>query len=643
MRNIKYLIVFTITYFANDCSLFAQANPSLKLQYGLIHYNKDVQDYKNTKFNNLGVSYKTPLSQVFSLQLGGRYYDWDNTINTSVETYSGSFMALINPIRLGNGWRINRIVPYLGAGIGYQKHQINHTIKADTSANTLYIPIEAGVNFNLSRMFSLGIFAEYKLARNESLKNYLNLTQTKLDIANSAGISLIYYFNKRRSKTAGQKIYTNIANVSALPTQSGAVLLVEDKLVKIETPNQLLAVNSSRLDTLLHNVQHLGIDSLVATTMLPPILKIEPDKKKSSTEEFTADTPVTNEGRKSITQKRVDSSRYDNFNLLALAGKTTFADSVDVAKYDRDPIIQLRMTTKRYNDLVKSVQEEYNRGSYTDSEFSAIQAKTENLRKDLTGLAGQKNIATNSLNKIAGDIDELKTEEQALKIRRQVALNPIENSLSNYDKKNELIVPLTAAAVLANTVAKPSALNPKKVDSANITNKIVELQKSNKILTDLIVKLSSRLDSVGLDHTKKMMTNASPTVKKISKPTRIDSTQTVKGTTEIDKTIIVSFGMNQSNIGLTDKNALLDFFSKPSAFGATSYVLSGYTDKSGNPAYNLRLSKKRVLAVKALLLAHGVRDEKIIMRFFGDQRATEQVNRNDRKVVIKMIFDKNGI
>ena len=67
------------------------------------------------------------------------------------------------------------------------------------------------------------------------------------------------------------------------------------------------------------------------------------------------------------------------------------------------------------------------------------------------------------------------------------------------------------------------------------------------------------------------------------------------------------------------------------------FMLSGFADKSGNAAYNMKLSKLRVKAVKNEFLKFGINDVNLVERFFGSDKASSDVNENDRKVVIRIL------
>jgi outer membrane protein OmpA-like peptidoglycan-associated protein len=71
-------------------------------------------------------------------------------------------------------------------------------------------------------------------------------------------------------------------------------------------------------------------------------------------------------------------------------------------------------------------------------------------------------------------------------------------------------------------------------------------------------------------------------------------------------------------------------------------IVSGHTDNSGSPEYNLTLSRKRAASVKAFLISQGVSPERVKIEYYGITRpvasndTTEGRNKN-RRVDIEIV------
>lgn len=66
-------------------------------------------------------------------------------------------------------------------------------------------------------------------------------------------------------------------------------------------------------------------------------------------------------------------------------------------------------------------------------------------------------------------------------------------------------------------------------------------------------------------------------------------------------------------------------------------VLTGHTDKSGNAAYNLTLSKKRAQSVQDYLTTKGIDASRISIESKGAEDATENYNENARRVDLQIV------
>jgi type IX secretion system PorP/SprF family membrane protein len=72
--------------------------------------------------------------------------------------------------------------------------------------------------------------------------------------------------------------------------------------------------------------------------------------------------------------------------------------------------------------------------------------------------------------------------------------------------------------------------------------------------------------------------------------------------------------------------------------------MAGHTDNTGNPEYNMNLSRDRVQSVKFYLLSKGVNKEQVIAEYFGDTKPiapndTEDGRAQNRRVEMEFVFD----
>ena len=239
MKYFKYLLLVLIaSYLGTGQPLYAQSmhqyNNSISGQLGLFHYNKDNNDFisqNNNGFLNAGLTYKRQMGRILALNLTGRYYEWEIGKYVDLQTSAVQALLVVQPRIISSSWRINRITPYIGAGVGYENHKLT-SYGNDTTYQKLYIPLEVGLLFNLSPRVSIGVFSEYKLASVSPIKNTLESPKVRLDLVNTAGISLSYSFGRNKKEQSVPVIRTNQSFVKK------RVLTEDDKDPAIVSPKK---------------------------------------------------------------------------------------------------------------------------------------------------------------------------------------------------------------------------------------------------------------------------------------------------------------------------------------------------------------------------------------------------------------------
>ena len=103
------------------------------------------------------------------------------------------------------------------------------------------------------------------------------------------------------------------------------------------------------------------------------------------------------------------------------------------------------------------------------------------------------------------------------------------------------------------------------------------------------------------------------------------------------ETSSVYFKVGKSVIDVEFQNRLQQVASLMLIHPELRASVTGFTDKSGNPAVNLRLSKRRANAVKDFLMREGVRPDRLILNYQGDSNATKANDPYARKVDIVLI------
>jgi outer membrane protein OmpA-like peptidoglycan-associated protein len=65
-------------------------------------------------------------------------------------------------------------------------------------------------------------------------------------------------------------------------------------------------------------------------------------------------------------------------------------------------------------------------------------------------------------------------------------------------------------------------------------------------------------------------------------------------------------------------------------------LITGYTDRSGDPAVNMRLSEQRAKAVRSYLLQRGIAAERLLVNYYGDSRSTGR-DPSERRVEVEWL------
>jgi outer membrane protein OmpA-like peptidoglycan-associated protein len=101
---------------------------------------------------------------------------------------------------------------------------------------------------------------------------------------------------------------------------------------------------------------------------------------------------------------------------------------------------------------------------------------------------------------------------------------------------------------------------------------------------------------------------------------------------------IITFPINQSEINDMQRTLILNQLIKEyQSNGKYNVVLESYTDASGTGDYNKRLAQLRIDQVILFLTSYGVNKEDIVSKNFGETKASEKVNKEERKIIIKLI------
>jgi peptidoglycan-associated lipoprotein len=105
------------------------------------------------------------------------------------------------------------------------------------------------------------------------------------------------------------------------------------------------------------------------------------------------------------------------------------------------------------------------------------------------------------------------------------------------------------------------------------------------------------------------------------------------GRGQIEPTDIVMFDTASSRLSA----AALDEVDRAAVWLAAhpgyNLAIEGHTDEAGSSGYNAGLAFERANAVRTRLAEHGVAADRLVVVGYGEQGASAQLNKNDRRVV----------
>jgi outer membrane protein OmpA-like peptidoglycan-associated protein len=110
------------------------------------------------------------------------------------------------------------------------------------------------------------------------------------------------------------------------------------------------------------------------------------------------------------------------------------------------------------------------------------------------------------------------------------------------------------------------------------------------------------------------------------------STAALRGTSAVVNTLQVEFGFNRSSLDDSAKSMLMVVVREVRDTPGLTLDLEGYADPKGSRQYNIRLSQRRVEAVRAYLIEQGVQAHRIKVSARGPTNDAAVSDRLRRRV-----------
>lgn len=191
---------------------------------------------------------------------------------------------------------------------------------------------------------------------------------------------------------------------------------------------------------------------------------------------------------------------------------------------------------------------------------------------------------------------------------------------------------LGADPVLANSifqgVAAPAAPSPTSEVAPVSTQRI---RKRDRWLKDELDAINERIDRMDqrrelwelrdrMDDIQDRLTGLEIEVKDMSERNSSDN-PSANLATLTGRNITVRFERNSIMLEPDQRVLLNEVFEQLARSPQDKILITGYTDRSGDPSRNLWLSEQRAKSVRGYLLARGINADRLLVNYYGDSRS----------------------
>lgn len=214
-------------------------------------------------------------------------------------------------------------------------------------------------------------------------------------------------------------------------------------------------------------------------------------------------------------------------------------------------------------------------------------------------------------------------------------------AVNTYDAKLKALKNEVARLQMTVIPQKNQTIDSLKTKVNYLEGELKGTQETNKYWVDFFQKqiASLQADIIELNQNQTVAASAlKPTVveKIIAIPT-ITTTKTLQDLVNEFGISNVYFDSGKTNVKAEFHNRLNRVASMMNQNPEIVVVLKGYTDKSGNPELNFKLSKKRAEAVKTYLMNQGISTTKIDISYFGENKSAAVNDPFSRKVEVILV------
>ncbi len=104
----------------------------------------------------------------------------------------------------------------------------------------------------------------------------------------------------------------------------------------------------------------------------------------------------------------------------------------------------------------------------------------------------------------------------------------------------------------------------------------------------------------------------------------------------VGRNITVRFDRNSTQLNAEYRVLLNEVFEQLARSSIQRVLVTGYSDRTGDPDQNLRLSELRAHAVRNYLMQRGISAERLLVNYYGDSRSSGR-DPSERRVELEWI------
>jgi outer membrane protein OmpA-like peptidoglycan-associated protein len=490
-----------------------------------------------------------------------------------------------------NGWLLKEsaiISPFFFGGYGLSTFNQGSNGALKESKYRQVLPFGLGLKFRLTDRWQLDLQTEAVYNTNPSL-NAIATEQNKYNNGFlHTGLALAYNFGSKPSSFKAARFYASFQQPLGQPDTAQSI--TAPNLAKLNTRSTQLAAPAARPE----NPKLI----VIRDTILVTETNNRQIKDTLSRQSLIRQKPDT------FYRYRVDKSRATTRTNLVSPDTLRSTAQYKELKNREIALQEYNLRTKRAATLRQAEAARVQESSRTAVPYRAAPKSSTPVYSPAPNRYSNNRTPLNPASQNAWvQIDQDKNElEKANRENRQLqyAYDSLQTTL-NQDK------------VLATPLKQNSSFS-------TLDSKLMRYMQEQAILNE---SMQQRL----LDYENEL-TRSEPN----EAPTSIPESPAISS---FDSTVF--FSKNSYEISSPNFNNLLACAAWLKENPEQKIQLTGYADKTGNPDYNLLLSRKRVEAVSKFLQFRGVEKERILMQYFGETNSVEPLISLDRKVILNLL------